>query len=58
MWREADAGGRGGWRGSVHDVAAGRRWYLTSAAEVADFIMLALRDPPAAPERPDPHPDA
>lgn len=45
MWRE-DGSEREAWRGSVHDVVAGRRLYLTTPREIADFITLALRERP------------
>jgi hypothetical protein len=32
------------WRGSVHDVASGRRLYVTGPSEVADFIALGLTE--------------
>jgi hypothetical protein len=44
MWREDDPTGHGTWRGSVQDVVAGRRLYLSSPNEIADFINVALRD--------------
>jgi hypothetical protein len=45
MWREKDKAGDGGWRGSVHDVGIGRRFYFTSPGDITDFITVALRDP-------------
>jgi hypothetical protein len=45
MWRDNDTTGDGGWRGSVHDIRIGRRFYLTSPGEITDFITVALRDP-------------
>ena len=45
MWRDNDTAGDGGWRGSVHDIGIGRRFYLTSPGEITDFITVALRDP-------------
>ena len=44
MWREQGSTDQSGWRGSVHDVLIGRRLYLTSPVEVADFITVALRE--------------
>ena len=45
MWRDNDTAGDGGWRGSVHDIGIGRRFYLTPPGEITDFITVALRDP-------------
>ncbi|MBC5800739.1 MAG: hypothetical protein GIW94_12340 [Candidatus Eremiobacteraeota bacterium] len=38
------------WRGSVHEVATGRRFYVSSGRDVADFIDLRLSG--LAPEEP------
>jgi hypothetical protein len=42
MWRDA---GRtdDAWRGSIDDVATGRRRYVGTAADVSEFIASALR---------------
>jgi hypothetical protein len=50
MWREREAAETRDWRGSVHEVATGRRLYVTAPGEVSDFISVALTHPPAIPE--------
>jgi hypothetical protein len=40
MWRGDDAE----WRGSVLEVATGRRFYLGAPGEVGDFITISLRN--------------
>ena len=42
MWREREAGDNGGWRGSVRDVATGRRLYVTAPGEITAFIAVTL----------------
>lgn len=42
MWTDGDAVVRGAWRGSIQDVASGRKRYVTAAHEIADFVALRL----------------
>jgi len=48
MWCEDADRLDSNWRGSIHEVPGGRRFYLTAAAQVADFIGAALRRTPGA----------
>lgn len=45
MWLMEESGGSGEWRGSVHEVASGRRLFITQTREVADFIEARLAEP-------------
>lgn len=49
MWRNDEAGGDGEWRGSVHEVASGRRLFVTQTRDVADFIAARLAEVPEKP---------
>ncbi len=52
MWREESALAAD-WRGSVHDVASGRRFYCSSPIEIADLIAGTLPETaPALPSEP------
>lgn len=42
MWQER-GGDEGSWRGSVQHVSSGRRLFVGSPGEVADFMTLQLR---------------
>ncbi len=42
MWNDGDAAVRETWRGSIRDVASGRKRYVTSALEIAEFVALRL----------------
>jgi hypothetical protein len=44
MWLRDETGGTGEWRGSVHEVASGRRLFITQTREVADFIEARLAE--------------
>jgi hypothetical protein len=44
MWLSEEIGGTGEWRGSVHEVASGRRLFITQTREVADFIEARLAE--------------
>jgi hypothetical protein len=44
MWRSEEAGGDVEWRGSVHEIASGRRLFVTHARDVADFIAARLAE--------------
>lgn len=50
MWREGESGDGRDWRGSIHDVASGRRLYITAPGEITDFVAMALTQPP--PDKP------
>jgi len=41
MWRVRETGANT-WRGSVHNVATGRRFYITHVGEIADFVGASL----------------
>jgi hypothetical protein len=43
MWRDAGDTGEGLWRGSIHEVATGRRRYLSAPADISEFVEGALR---------------
>lgn len=51
MWRERESASRA-WRGSVHDVATGRRFYVTAPGEITDFIAVSLEQVIEIDERP------
>ena len=42
MWVENSHGGPDAWRGSIHEIASGRRLYVTGPGEIADFITFRL----------------
>jgi hypothetical protein len=43
MWVQGgDTPGRGEWRGAVQEVASGKRFYVTGARDIADFIDARL----------------
>jgi len=44
MWLERNAQQHDAWRGSIHDVASGRKFYVTGPREVADFITVHLNE--------------
>ena len=44
MWLEPNAPNEG-WRGSIQDVASGRKLYVTAPADLVDFIALRLVEP-------------
>jgi len=46
MWTENAEQSSEAWRGSIHDIASGRKLYLTGPGEVADFITFRLRADP------------
>lgn len=50
MWQEDSQRSRDGWRGSIHDVASGRKFYVTGLAEIADFIAVRLSQPKTSDE--------
>jgi hypothetical protein len=52
MWRDGGRIDDGPWRGSIHEVATGRRRYLSAPADVSEFIAGALRSEAAAAEPP------
>ncbi|HEY2476439.1 MAG TPA: hypothetical protein VGI19_16795 [Candidatus Cybelea sp.] len=43
VWFNEEPSG-GEWRGSVHEVASGRRLFITQTRDVADFIAARLAD--------------
>ena len=45
MWRDGNLSDAGSWRGSIHEVATGRRRYLSALADIVEFIAGALRSP-------------
>jgi len=52
MWRERETAKSRSWRGSVHDVATGRRFYVTAPGEITDFIAVSLEQVIEIDERP------
>jgi hypothetical protein len=52
MWRERETAASRSWRGSVHDVATGRRFYVTAPGEITDFITVSLEQVIEIDERP------
>jgi hypothetical protein len=48
MWRNAGNTGEGLWRGSIHEVATGRRRYVSAPADISEFVEGALRSPEAS----------
>ena len=44
MWLSEESGGDAHWRGSVHEVASGKRLFVTETRDVADFIAARLAD--------------
>gem|GEM_PF-6830905 len=44
MWLESSAPARDAWRGSIHDIVSGRRFYVTGPGEIADFIAVRLTE--------------
>jgi hypothetical protein len=52
MWRDGDRIDDGPWRGSIQEVATGRRRYLSAPTDVSEFIAGALRSEAAAAEPP------
>jgi hypothetical protein len=42
VWREEEAGGFGGPRGSVHELESGRRFFFTGLRDLHDFLTLRL----------------
>ena len=48
MWLAEETDGKAQWRGSVHEVASGRRLFVTETRDVADFIAARLSDPPSS----------
>lgn len=44
MWLREESGDPVEWRGSVHEVASGRRLFITQTREVADFIEARLAE--------------
>ncbi len=45
MWQQRiEEAGYGEWRGSVHQIDSGNRFYVTGAREVADFIGTRLAE--------------
>ena len=56
MWLDGNLSDAGSWRGSIHEVATGRRRYVSGLADIGEFIEGALRSPePAAAESPTEH---
>jgi hypothetical protein len=53
MWREHETAASRSWRGSVHDVATGRRFYVTAPGEITDFIAASLEQVIAFDESPE-----
>jgi hypothetical protein len=49
MWLERNAQ-HDAWRGSIHDVASGRKFYVTGPGEVAEFITVHLNERDASKE--------
>lgn len=52
MWVERNARQHDAWRGSIYDIASGRKLYVTGPGEVADFITVRLNEPDASEEAP------
>jgi hypothetical protein len=48
MWHETDSTGDRTWRGSVHEIATGRKYYVTEPDQITDFISTRLRGEPNA----------
>jgi hypothetical protein len=46
MWHETDSAAESAWRGSVHEIGNGRRFYVTAPDEIAAFMATALRREP------------
>jgi hypothetical protein len=44
MWRSEEPGCDVEWRGSVHEIASGRRLFVTHTRDVADFIAARLAE--------------
>jgi hypothetical protein len=44
MWLEPDSTTPPAWRGSIHDVAADLKRYVTGPEEAAEFIAIRLSD--------------
>ena len=44
MWLEPDSTSPPVWRGSIHDVAADLKRYVTGPDEAAEFIAIRLSD--------------
>jgi hypothetical protein len=45
MWvRGDDRPAEGDWRGSVHDVQSGQRFYVSGTRDIADFIGTRLAE--------------
>jgi hypothetical protein len=44
MWLEPDSTTPPMWRGSIHDVAADLKRYVTGPEEAAEFIAIRLSD--------------
>ena len=44
MWRSEEPGAGLEWRGSVYEVASGRRLFVTHTRDVADFIATRLEE--------------
>lgn len=42
MWLPQGARGEGEWRGSIQEVASGKRLFVTCARDIADFIAVQL----------------
>jgi hypothetical protein len=44
MWLSEESDGDARWRGSVYEVASGKRLFVTETRDVADFIAARLAD--------------
>lgn len=44
MWLREESDGDEGWRGSVHEVSSGKRFFVAETREVADFISAQLAE--------------
>lgn len=44
MWLAEGPAGGDEWRGSVHEVASGKRLFVTGTRDIADFIAAHLAD--------------
>ena len=43
MWSQQENSGSNQWRGSVQEVASGKRRFVTGTPDVADFIAMHLQ---------------
>lgn len=44
MWLPEETDGQAQWRGSILEVASGKRFFVTQPRDVADFISTALTE--------------